>query len=604
VYKTFSDDVVVLRRFSDLHNKTGERRYGSDVLPPGCYITNSNLLFRPERKATQLRSTLWDAVIADEAHRISGELMNLESHTLLANQKTKTLLLTATPFQLSPSEMKGLLADTFSGCETGHKWEGAWRLAESFYESDEFREYRGCLNHYFRCQDGESLKRAGQLREAVSEKLRERIIRNPKKDRRRYHFVDNEGIPRALQANLFELGDQQLTEAMARNDLIVLEERDIDVYLNVRNQLAESCAEGKKPFVAAALRQLLSTYEQFRNSEFARHVRAFLPKEEHPKLDCVKQLARRIIENQVNTGEARRRGWFEKILIFTTYVGGEHGYGFLPGEKRYGTASTLKRVLEGQVKEVIPVPNKNLKQRIGRELRAALRDEGDKLRDPEYDALDLQLRRFAGSRCGSYLLFSKRNLKEEKRYLGHQLRRLGLSVGSEVEEEQRRRAEDRRARRLEALMHRYTTRDLVARYDGALDQTSRDRHLRGFNSPYAPLVLVASSVGQEGVDLQKYCSHVVHYDLEWNPAKLEQREGRVDRQGREAAGPVNVYFMICRGTYDERVLHVMVNRMRWHQVLLPNRKALYGDISSTQEARFDQKQFAKVTLNLRPKSRS
>jgi hypothetical protein len=62
--------------------------------------------------------------------------------------------------------------------------------------------------------------------------------------------------------------------------------------------------------------------------------------------------------------------------------------------------------------------------------------------------------------------------------------------------------------------------------------------------------------------------------------------------------------MICRGTYDERVLHVMVNRMRWHQVLLPNRKALYGDISSTQEARFDQKQFAKVTLNLRPKSRS
>jgi superfamily II DNA/RNA helicase len=157
---------------------------------------------------------------------------------------------------------------------------------------------------------------------------------------------------------------------------------------------------------------------------------------------------------------------------------------------------------------------------------------------------------------------------------------------------------------LEALMHRYTTRDLVARYDGALDQTSRDRHLRGFNSPYAPLVLVASSVGQEGVDLQKYCSHVVHYDLEWNPAKLEQREGRVDRQGREAEGSVNVYFMICRGTYDERVLHVMVNRMRWHQVLLPNRKALEGDVSSTQEARFDQKQFAKVALNLRPKSRS
>jgi SNF2 family DNA or RNA helicase len=52
--------------------------------------------------------------------------------------------------------------------------------------------------------------------------------------------------------------------------------------------------------------------------------------------------------------------------------------------------------------------------------------------------------------------------------------------------------------------------------------------------------------------LQQYCRHVVHYDLEWNPAKLEQREGRVDRKGRKTDGPVNVYFLLCSGTYDER----------------------------------------------------
>lgn len=104
------------------------------------------------------------------------------------------------------------------------------------------------------------------------------------------------------------------------------------------------------------------------------------------------------------------------------------------------------------------------------------------------------------------------------------------------------------------------------------------------------------------MDLQKYCSHVVHYDLEWNPAKLEQREGRVDRYGRETAGPVNVYFMICRDTYDERVLHVMVNRMRWHQVLLPNRKTIHGDITGNQEPSFNQKWFKKVALDLRPRA--
>lgn len=361
IYKTFSDDVVVLRRISDLESTPGKRRYGSNVLPAGCYIMNSNLLFRSERKATQIHRTLWDAVIVDEAHRISGELTKLKPHTLLANAKTKTVLLTATPFQLSPSEMKGLLVDTFGGCENGHNWEAARKLADSFYESEEFREYRRCLNHYFRHQDGESMRRAGQLQQTVSERLRERIIRNPKQDKRRYHFVNNQGIASALEGNLFELGDQQLTDVIASKDLILLRERDIVVYLNVRNQLAKSCAAGKKPFVAAALRQLLSTYEQFRNSEFARHVSIPLPKEEHPKLDCVKQLAKRIIAKQVKSQAARRRGWFEKILIFTTYVGGEHGYDFLPGEKRHGTASTLKSVLERQIKEMIPMPSKKLK---------------------------------------------------------------------------------------------------------------------------------------------------------------------------------------------------------------------------------------------------
>ena len=51
------------------------------------------------------------------------------------------------------------------------------------------------------------------------------------------------------------------------------------------------------------------------------------------------------------------------------------------------------------------------------------------------------------------------------------------------------------------------------------------------------------------------CRHVLHYDLEWNPAKLEQREGRVDRKGRMTDGPVNVYFLLCRGTYHYRINH-------------------------------------------------
>jgi superfamily II DNA/RNA helicase len=288
-------------------------------------------------------------------------------------------------------------------------------------------------------------------------------------------------------------------------------------------------------------------------------------------------------------------------LIFTTFVGGEQTDDFVPGEKRHGTAATLKRTLIAQIKEVIPSFKKRERKRIAQELLAVLRREKEALDDSEYRSLERHLRNFGGSRCGCYMLSFGPNLTREKKHLRKQLRLLGQTFASDDPEEKRR-AEDRRLRRLDALLHRYTTRDVVARYDGASDHNTRDRHLRGFNSPYAPLVLIASSVGQEGIDLQRYCSHVVHYDLEWNPAKLEQREGRVDRQGREAAGPVNVYFLICKDTYDERVLHVMINRMRWHQVLLPNRRALHGDISSTQEARFDQKWFRRVALDLRPRT--
>ena len=47
-------------------------------------------------------------------------------------------------------------------------------------------------------------------------------------------------------------------------------------------------------------------------------------------------------------------------------------------------------------------------------------------------------------------------------------------------------------------------------------------------------VLVATDCLSEGIDLQDGFNAVVHYDLPWNPNRLEQREGRVDRFGQTA----------------------------------------------------------------------
>jgi len=50
-----------------------------------------------------------------------------------------------------------------------------------------------------------------------------------------------------------------------------------------------------------------------------------------------------------------------------------------------------------------------------------------------------------------------------------------------------------------------------------------------FNSPFWPMVLASTSIGQEGIDFHWWCHSLVHWNLPANPADFEQREGRVHR---------------------------------------------------------------------------
>lgn len=50
-----------------------------------------------------------------------------------------------------------------------------------------------------------------------------------------------------------------------------------------------------------------------------------------------------------------------------------------------------------------------------------------------------------------------------------------------------------------------------------------------FNSPFWPFQFISTSIGQEGFDFHVYCRKVVHWSLEYNPIKFEQREGRINR---------------------------------------------------------------------------
>lgn len=118
---------------------------------------------------------------------------------------------------------------------------------------------------------------------------------------------------------------------------------------------------------------------------------------------------------------------------------------------------------------------------------------------------------------------------------------------------------------------------LVKGGGGGNTAVTRDRIFNGFNTPLLPEVLVCTSVGQEGIDLHRHCRHVIHYDLAWNPAVLEQRTGRTDRIGsktfreRATSGKDSVFLEIgvpfLAGTYDERMYEELRLRSQTFEVL-------------------------------------
>lgn len=59
-------------------------------------------------------------------------------------------------------------------------------------------------------------------------------------------------------------------------------------------------------------------------------------------------------------------------------------------------------------------------------------------------------------------------------------------------------------------------------------------------------ILLATDAASEGIDLQNHCCQLIHYEIPWNPNRLEQRNGRVDRHGQRAS-QVNVYHFVAEG---------------------------------------------------------
>lgn len=97
---------------------------------------------------------------------------------------------------------------------------------------------------------------------------------------------------------------------------------------------------------------------------------------------------------------------------------------------------------------------------------------------------------------------------------------------------------------------------------------SSKKILRCFNTPFFPDFLVATSILQEGVNLQYFCDTVYHYGMAWTPGDNEQRIGRVDRMfgkierklQEDSSSNLHIFYPYLKDTIDEEQLARFVKR--------------------------------------------
>ena len=107
----------------------------------------------------------------------------------------------------------------------------------------------------------------------------------------------------------------------------------------------------------------------------------------------------------------------------------------------------------------------------------------------------------------------------------------------------------------------------IAVIDGLTRGATRKEIQRRFNADPAkdPLrILLATDAAREGLNFQAHCADLFHFDLPWNPGRIEQRNGRIDRK-LQPASTVRCHYFVLPQRVEDRVLEVLVKKTQNHQ---------------------------------------
>ena len=128
--------------------------------------------------------------------------------------------------------------------------------------------------------------------------------------------------------------------------------------------------------------------------------------------------------------------------------------------------------------------------------------------------------------------------------------------------------------------------DIRVRYvSGAVKDDDRYNYRERFAMPKEKTdaldILLFTEVGSEGLDYQ-FCDTIVNYDLPWNPMRIEQRIGRIDRRGQQSE-VAHIYNCITEGTIDEEIHERCLKRIGIFESSIGDCSEILGELAKSIE---------------------
>jgi len=114
----------------------------------------------------------------------------------------------------------------------------------------------------------------------------------------------------------------------------------------------------------------------------------------------------------------------------------------------------------------------------------------------------------------------------------------------------------------DAIAHSDRAEERIAVFHGPTPLDKREAIKLAFNEHPSkdPLrILLCNDAAREGLNLQAHCCNLFHFDVPWNPSRLEQRNGRIDRK-LQPSDTVYCHYFVYTQRLEDRVLRALVRK--------------------------------------------